>query len=99
MNLDIRLPIGLLFTFLGVLLVLYGLATQFTQPGIYERSLRHQRQPLVGPGAARVWRHHDLLRPQADAPTVAHRLIEEPRPCRACRLCSPPRQRPRSCSR
>ncbi len=39
MNLDIRLPIGLLFTFLGVLLVLYGLATQFTQPGIYERSL------------------------------------------------------------
>ena len=39
MNLDIRLPIGLLFTFLGVLLVLYGLATQFTQPAIYERSL------------------------------------------------------------
>lgn len=39
MNLDIRLPIGLLFATLGGLLVLYGLATQFTQPAMYERSL------------------------------------------------------------
>ena len=39
MNLDIRLPIGLLFASLGALLVLFGLATQFMQPAIYERSL------------------------------------------------------------
>jgi hypothetical protein len=39
MNLDIRLPIGLLFACLGGLLLLYGLATHFIQPAIYERSL------------------------------------------------------------
>jgi hypothetical protein len=39
MNLDIRLPIGLLFALLGGLLLLYGLATQFTQPELYQRSL------------------------------------------------------------
>jgi hypothetical protein len=39
MNLDIRLPIGLLFALLGGLLLLYGLTTQFTQPDLYERSL------------------------------------------------------------
>jgi hypothetical protein len=39
MNLDIRLPIGLLFALLGGLLLLYGLATQFIQPAMYERSL------------------------------------------------------------
>ncbi len=39
MNLDIRLPIGLLFDCVGALLVVYGLFTWFTQPAIYERSL------------------------------------------------------------
>lgn len=39
MDLDIRLPIGLLFTLLGGLLVVYGLATQFSEPALYERSL------------------------------------------------------------
>ncbi|MGC8641391.1 MAG: hypothetical protein ACP5XB_16120 [Isosphaeraceae bacterium] len=39
MDLDIRLPIGLLFTLLGGLLVLYGLATHFSQPAMYQRSL------------------------------------------------------------
>jgi hypothetical protein len=39
MTLDIRLPIGLLFTSLGGLLLLYGLGTQFTDPAMYERSL------------------------------------------------------------
>ena len=39
MNLDIRLPIGLLFALLGGLLFLFGLATQFIKPAIYERSL------------------------------------------------------------
>ena len=34
MNLDIRLPIGLLFACLGGLLLLYGLATHFMQPAI-----------------------------------------------------------------
>lgn len=36
MSLDIRLPIGMLFTILGVLLAGYGLASD---PAIYQRSL------------------------------------------------------------
>lgn len=36
MNLDIRLPMGMLFTILGVLLAGYGLVSD---PAIYERSL------------------------------------------------------------
>jgi hypothetical protein len=36
MKLDIRLPIGLLFSILGVLLVLYG---AFSDSTVYERSL------------------------------------------------------------
>lgn len=36
MNLDIRLPIGGLFTLLGILLVGYGL---MSDPAVYERSL------------------------------------------------------------
>jgi hypothetical protein len=39
MNMDIRLPIGLLFALFGALLALYGLATGFSQPTMYERSL------------------------------------------------------------
>ncbi len=39
MNMDIRLPIGLLFALLGGLLTLYGLFTYFTQASIYDRSL------------------------------------------------------------
>ena len=39
MDLDIRLPIGLLFSLLGGLLVLYGLATHFSRPAMYQRSL------------------------------------------------------------
>jgi hypothetical protein len=39
MNLDIRLPIGLLFCTLGGLLVLYGLWTHFSDPQMYDRSL------------------------------------------------------------
>lgn len=38
MNLDIRLPIGGLFTLLGILLVGYGL---MSDPAVYERSLGH----------------------------------------------------------
>jgi multisubunit Na+/H+ antiporter MnhG subunit len=36
MNLDIRLPIGILFALFGLLLVVFGL---FSNPEIYERSL------------------------------------------------------------
>jgi hypothetical protein len=36
MNFDLRLPIGLLFSFYGVLLAVYGL---LSDPKIYERSL------------------------------------------------------------
>jgi hypothetical protein len=35
MKLDIRLPIGLLFTLLGVLLLLFG---TFSDPALYQRS-------------------------------------------------------------
>jgi hypothetical protein len=38
MNLDIRLPIGMLFTLLGLLLVGYGL---LGDPSVYQRSLGH----------------------------------------------------------
>lgn len=38
MNLDIRLPIGMLFTILGVLLTGYGI---ISDPAIYQRSLGH----------------------------------------------------------
>ena len=38
MGLDIRLPIGLLFVTLGLLLVGFGL---FSDPGLYARSLGH----------------------------------------------------------
>lgn len=34
MNLDVRLPIGLMFSIFGLLLVVYGLASD---PGIYEQ--------------------------------------------------------------
>ncbi len=36
MGLDIRLPIGIIFTLYGVILLLFGL---FTDPAIFERSL------------------------------------------------------------
>jgi hypothetical protein len=36
MNLDLRLPMGLMFSIIGVLLVLFGLASD---PSIYQRSL------------------------------------------------------------
>lgn len=36
MKLDLRLPIGLMFSILGALLALFGLASD---PGIYQRSL------------------------------------------------------------
>jgi hypothetical protein len=39
MNLDIRLPIGLLFASLGALLAVFGLVTGFTDGALYDRSL------------------------------------------------------------
>jgi hypothetical protein len=39
MNLDIRLPIGLLFALLGGLILAYGALTYFLYPKMYERSL------------------------------------------------------------
>jgi ABC-type Fe3+-siderophore transport system permease subunit len=38
MGLDIRLPIGLMFTLIGAMLAVYGFATQ-SEPALYERSL------------------------------------------------------------
>ncbi len=39
MNLDIRIPTGLLFSIIGVILAVYGAVTQSTDPKMYERSL------------------------------------------------------------
>lgn len=39
MNLDIRTPIGLLFLIIGAMLALFGLATHFNDPALYDRSL------------------------------------------------------------
>ena len=38
MGLDIRLPIGLMFTLLGAMLAIYGMVAD---PAIYQRSLGH----------------------------------------------------------
>ncbi|MGA2659490.1 MAG: hypothetical protein ABSH34_18445 [Verrucomicrobiota bacterium] len=38
MGLDIRLPIGLMFTLIGAMLAIYGLATN-SEPELYGRSL------------------------------------------------------------
>ncbi len=38
MGLDIRLPIGLMFTLIGAMLALYGFATN-SEPELYNRSL------------------------------------------------------------
>ena len=45
MGLDIRLPMGLLFTILGALLVVYGFVSD---PAIYERSLGYNVNLIWG---------------------------------------------------
>ena len=39
MGFDIRLPIGLMFSVLGLILVVFGAITQFTRKEMYNRSL------------------------------------------------------------
>lgn len=39
MSLDIRVPTGLLFVILGIILAVYGLVTGQTSPEMYSRSL------------------------------------------------------------
>lgn len=39
MNLDIRLPTGLLFLIIGLMMLIYGAVTHFTAPEMYDRSL------------------------------------------------------------
>jgi hypothetical protein len=34
--LDIRIPIGLMFSTLGIILAVYGIVSHYTNPGIYE---------------------------------------------------------------
>ena len=48
MGLDLRWPIGLMFTLLGALLFIYGAAT--TGDAMYERSLGHNVNLLWGVG-------------------------------------------------
>ena len=55
MGLDIRWPIGLMFTLIGVLLMGYG-AVNRTASLTHAGGSEHQHQPHVGPGAARVRR-------------------------------------------
>ena len=38
MNLDLRIPMGLMFSFVGVILAAFGAATNST-PGLYDKSL------------------------------------------------------------
>jgi hypothetical protein len=45
MRLDIRLPIGLFFTLIGVVLVVYGL---LSDPSVYARSLGYNVNVLWG---------------------------------------------------
>jgi multisubunit Na+/H+ antiporter MnhG subunit len=45
MRLDIRIPIGLFFTLLGVVLVVYGL---LSDPSVYARSLGYNVNALWG---------------------------------------------------
>ena len=45
MGLDIRLPIGLMFAILGVILLVYGF---MSDPAIYARSLNHNVNILWG---------------------------------------------------
>ena len=40
MGLDIRWPIGLMFSLVGAMLFLYGLVTGSSHPELYERSLK-----------------------------------------------------------
>jgi hypothetical protein len=39
MQLDIRIPTGLLFGIVGVIMVVFGIQTHFTNPTMYDRSL------------------------------------------------------------
>jgi hypothetical protein len=39
MQLDVRLPMGVMFLIIGVILVVYGLITAWTNPAMYDRSL------------------------------------------------------------
>jgi hypothetical protein len=74
MNLDIRLPIGLLFAILGGLLVVYGLLTQATHPEIYEHSLGININlwwglVMLGFGGLMIWLGR---RRPAEIPTKSH---------------------------
>ncbi len=80
MNLDIRLPIGLLFAILGALIALHGLVTGFSQPALYERSLEININLWWGLvmfafGAAMTWlgRRSGSKPPQAARPEDPHR--------------------------
>ena len=61
MSLDIRIPIGLLFGIIGVLLV--GVGVTSTDPAMYAAFAGLQRQLLVGSGVAGLRRGHALLGP------------------------------------
>ncbi len=39
MQLDVRLPMGVMFAVIGAILVVYGLITSWTNPALYDRSL------------------------------------------------------------
>ncbi len=61
MHLDIRIPIGLLFIVVGVLLAVFGVLTMFNigaDKAIYAQLVGLQHQFIVGPGDVSVWRLH-----------------------------------------
>lgn len=57
MGLDIRLPIGIMFTLLGTLLTIYGLATN-SDAELYKRSLDININLIWGLRASRLWWIH-----------------------------------------
>ena len=57
MQLDVRVPIGVMFAIIGVLLAVYGLIT-WTDVEFYRRSLGLQRQSRVGPFHGRLRSDH-----------------------------------------
>ena len=76
--LDLRLPIGMMFSLVGGLLVIYGLVTTTGQCRDLPALAGHQRQFLVGPGARGIRPGDVLLQPpRCQAEPAGRRLPME----------------------
>ena len=87
MGLDIRLPIGLMFTLIGAMLAIYGFVTH-SDAELYTPLPRHQCQPPLGVGAAGLRHHHAdpvLARPQVRPVRVRRRRKADVASCNGSR--------------